>query len=261
MSILVFDIETVPDTETGRVLYQLNDLNDEEVAQAMFNIRRQKTGGSEFLPHHLQRIVAISVVLSSPEKINVWSLGDPESSEAEIIQRFFDGVDRYSPTLVSWNGGGFDLPVLHYRAMKHRISAHRYWETGEEDRDFKWNNYISRYHSRHTDVMDILALYTGRANAPLDEISTMLGYPGKMGMSGAKVWEAFCDNNVQGIRDYCETDVLNTYLVYLRYQLLRGKLTNKECEFEENRLKQWLQQRDEDHFNEFLSQWNKHSIT
>ena len=257
MSVLVFDIETVPDTEAGRELYHLHDLSNQDIAQAMFNIRRQKTGGSEFLPHHLQRIVAISAVFSSPDQLNVWSLGNVDSSEAELIQRFFDGIDKFSPTLVSWNGGGFDLPVLHYRALKHRIQAHRYWETGDEDRDFKWNNYLSRYHSRHTDVMDILALYTGRANAPLDEISTLLGYPGKMGMSGAKVWDEFCDGNVQGIRDYCETDVLNTYLVYLRYQLMRGHLDQDALIVEENRLLEWLQNREENHFSEFLCEWNR----
>jgi hypothetical protein len=255
MNILVFDIETVPDTETGRKLYNLDGLADEDVAQAMFNIRRQKTGGSEFLPHHLQRIVAISAVFRSPDTLNVWSLGEEDSGEAELVQRFFDGVDKFSPTLVSWNGGGFDLPVLHYRALKHKISAHRYWETGAEDNNFKWNNYISRYHSRHTDVMDILAMYTGRANAPLDEVSTMLGYPGKMGMSGSKVWDEFCGGNVKGIRNYCETDVLNTYLVYLRYELIRGMISHSELDIQEQRLMQWLETREETHFVEFLQAW------
>ncbi len=255
MNILVFDIETVPDTDTARKLYNLHDLSDEEVAQAMFNIRRQKAAGSEFLPHHLQRIVAISAVFRSATKLNVWSLGEEDSTEDEIIERFYAGIDRYTPTLVSWNGGGFDLPVLHYRALKHKIQAVRYWETGNEDREFKWNNYLSRYHSRHTDVMDILALYTGRANAPLDEVSTLLGFPGKMGMSGAKVWDEFCAGNIKGIRDYCETDVLNTYLVYLRYEMMRGMITLKQMETEEERLSSWLEKQDEMHFHEFRTQW------
>ena len=255
MNILVFDIETIPDIETGRKLYNLHALSDEDVAQAMFNIRRQKTAGSEFLPHHLQKIVAISAVFRSSEQLNVWSLGDESSGEAEIIQRFYDGIDRYTPTLVSWNGGGFDLPVLHYRSLKHKIQALRYWETGNEDREFKWNNYISRYHSRHTDVMDVLAMYTGRANAPLDEVSTMLGFPGKMGMSGAKVWDEYCAGNIKGIRDYCETDVLNTYLVYLRYEMMRGMITLEQMEIEETRLSQWLENHKEQHFQEFLTQW------
>jgi predicted PolB exonuclease-like 3'-5' exonuclease len=139
----------------GRRLYKLDNLSDKEVAEAMFLLRREKTG-NDFLPCHLQRIVAISVVLRVDRKLSVWSLGDLESAEKDLIQRFYDGLERYSPTLVSWNGGGFDLPVLHYRSLLHKIGAPFYWDTGENNSEFKWNNYLSRYHQRHTDLMDVL---------------------------------------------------------------------------------------------------------
>jgi hypothetical protein len=113
---------------------------------------------------------------------------------------------------------------------------------GEDDSSFKWNNYISRYHTRHTDLMDLLALYSGRANAPLDELATLFGFPGKMGMSGAKVWDAYQEGKLADIRNYCETDVLNTWLVYLRFQLMRGHILidkyNSECELVRKHLKQ-----------------------
>ncbi|MFN3786636.1 MAG: 3'-5' exonuclease, partial [Thiothrix sp.] len=116
MNTLVFDIETIPDVEGGRKLYKLGDLDAESIAKAMFHLRFQKTG-SEFLPHYLHRIVAISVVFRGKgDEFKIWSLGDEGSDEKEILQRFFDGIERYTPTLVSWNGGGFDLPVIHYRA-------------------------------------------------------------------------------------------------------------------------------------------------
>jgi predicted PolB exonuclease-like 3'-5' exonuclease len=83
---------------------------------------------------------------------------------------------------VSWNGGGFDLPVMHYRGLIHHVKAPRYWDTGEDNRDFKWNNYISRYHSRHLDLMDLLALYQLRAAAPLGDLAQIMGLPGKLGM-------------------------------------------------------------------------------
>jgi len=183
MNIFVFDIETVPDVVSGRRLYDLDGLDDQQTASAMMALRREKTG-SDFLPLHLQRIVAISAVLRQKDRVMVWSLGDLDSTESEIIQRFFSGIDKYTPTLVSWNGSGFDLPVLHYRSLLHGISAPRYWEVGDNDQQFRWNNYLNRYHYRHMDVMDVLAGYQGRANAPLDEVATMLGFPGKMGMSG-----------------------------------------------------------------------------
>ena len=148
-----FDIETIPDLEGGRRIYDLQDLDDKDTASALFNIRRQETG-SEFLRLHLQRIVAISVVLRSAQGVKVWSLGDPDSPEEELLQRFFDGIDRYTPTLESWNGSGLDLPVILYRSLLHGVEAPRYWDTGAEDKNFKWNNYLSRFHERHTDVMD-----------------------------------------------------------------------------------------------------------
>ena len=158
MNLFVFDIETVPDVEGGRRLYDLQDLPDKDTADAMFHLRREQTGGSEFLRHHLQRIVAISVVLRSRDMVKVWSLGDVEAPEEELIQRFFDGIDKFAPTLVSWNGGGFDLPVLPQRGLRHGVVAGRYWEMGDDDRGHRYNNYISRYHLRHIDLMDLLAL-------------------------------------------------------------------------------------------------------
>ena len=254
MTLFVFDIETVPDVAGGRKLHGFEGLSDGDVAEAMFQLRRQKTG-SDFLPHHLQRIVAISAVLRARDQFKVWSLGTPESDEKELITRFFDGIERYSPTLVSWNGGGFDLPVLHYRALVHGVVAGRYWDQGEDDPSFKWNNYISRYHARHTDLMDLMAMYTGRANAPLDEIASLCGFPGKMGMSGAKVWDAFQAGQIGAIRDYCETDVLNTYLVYQRFERMRGRLTDaayeQECEF----ARAQLRAENKPHLNEFLEHW------
>jgi len=255
VNVLVFDIETVPDVDLGRRLYGLEGLGDKQVAEVMFQKRRQESG-REFLRHHMQRVAAIAVVLRSSERLSVWSLGDEASSEQELVQRFFDGLDRYSPTLVSWNGSGFDLPVLHYRALLHGVSAPRYWETGEEDSSFRWNNYLSRFHYRHTDLMDVLAGYQPRAGAPLDQVATMLRLPGKMGMSGAKVWDAFQAGDLAAIRDYCETDVLNTYLVYLRFELLRGRLTPREYEEECQRVRDTLSQEAKPHFKEFLAAWS-----
>lgn len=227
MSVLVFDIETIPDVEAGKRLYQLEGLDEAGAAEAMFALRREKVG-HDFLPHYLQKIVAISLVMANRQQLKVWSLGNEQSDEKELIERFFGGIDKHIPTLVSWNGSGFDLPVLHYRAMLHSVSAPTYWEAGETQQQFKWNNYLSRYHNRHLDLMDVLASYQSRAYAPLDEVASMLGFPGKMGMSGAKVFEQYQAGNIKSIRDYCETDVLNTYGVYLRFELMRGNISHDE---------------------------------
>ena len=176
---LVFDIETIPDVPGFRRLHDIApELSDDEVAELAFQQRRAQNG-SDFLQLHLQRVVTISCVLRMGDTFKVWSLSEPEQSEGEIIQRFFDGIEKLSPQIVSWNGGGFDLPVLHYRGMIHGVTAPRYWDLGDGDyadsRDFKWNNYISRYHSRHLDLMDLLAMYQPRASAPLDDLAKLMG--------------------------------------------------------------------------------------
>ena len=258
MNVLVFDIETIPDVDSGKRLYNLNGLTDKEAAEVMFTRRRQETdGSSDFIRHHLQKIVAISVVLSTNDKISVWTLGDADSSEKEILQRFFEGIEKYSPTLVSWNGGGFDLPVIHYRSLLHGVQAPRYWETGKEDQSFRWNNYLSRFHERHTDLMDVIAAYQYRSNAPLTEIATMLGFPGKMGMSGDKVWETYLQGDIESIRNYCESDVLNTYLVYLRYELIRGRHSQSSYDAHCNSVKEMLSRENKSHLNEFLKAWEE----
>ena len=99
MNVLVFDIETIPDTALGRRLHGLAGVSDADVAKAMFTLRRQDTG-SEFLAPPQQRIVAISCVLRSREGLKVWSLGDADSPEEELIQRFFDGFELVDPGLV-----------------------------------------------------------------------------------------------------------------------------------------------------------------
>ena len=254
MNIFVFDIETIPDVAAGRRLLDAPHLSDDDVATALFHQRQQKTG-SDFLPLHMHQVVAISAVFRHGDSVKVWSLGDENADEKEIISRFFSGIERYTPTLVSWNGTGFDLPVMHYRAMLHELSAEKYWDTGEQDNQFKWNNYISRYHQRHLDLMDLLALYNPRAFAPLDEVATMLGFPGKMGMSGSKVWPTYQEGNLSAIRDYCETDVLNTYLVYLRFEVMRGNLNASQLEAEFDLLENYLLEQHQDHFDEFVEIW------
>jgi predicted PolB exonuclease-like 3'-5' exonuclease len=255
VNVFVFDIETVPDVDAGRRLLGLKDLDDEKVAQIMFNQSRARTG-SEFLRHHLHRVIAISVVLRSGERFKVWSLGTAESDEKDLIKRFFDGLERYSPVLVSWNGGGFDLPVLHYRSLLHGVVAPRYWESGDDDSSFRYNNYLSRFHHRHTDLMDVLSAYQPRASAKLDDIATLLGFPGKLGMDGSKVWDNYVRGDIESIRNYCETDVLNTYLLYLRYQLIRGRLAEPAYQLECELVKSSLLEADRPQLHEFLAGWN-----
>ena len=254
LNCLVFDIETVPDVELGRRLLALPDSPDAAVAEAMFARRLAETE-STFLPLEQHRVVAISALLRSGDQFQVWSIGTAESPEEELLQRFFGGLDRHRPTLVSWNGSGFDLPVLHYRMLRHGVAAPTYWDSGELDRDFKWNNYLNRYHARHLDLMDVLSGYQARGRAGLESMALLLGLPGKLGMAGDQVWPAFAAGRIGEIRDYCETDVLNTYLIYLRFERVRGLLDAADYDQEVARVRAWLSERREAHWRRFADAW------
>lgn len=129
-TVLVFDIETISDVAGLRRLDDYPDsMSDAEVATKAMSERAAKTG-SEFLPLFLQKIIAISCVIRRTTKeglpqIKVGTLGSPEDDEKVLIQTFFDLIEKYTPQLVSWNGGGFDLPVLRYRALENHVQAPR----------------------------------------------------------------------------------------------------------------------------------------
>ncbi len=251
--IVAFDIETVPDTDGGRLLYELEGLNEADAAKAMLAARRTKIPEATILPLHQHKVVAISVAVrwtrEERESFVVKSLGHESSTEKELVAELFRAIEK-RPTLVSWNGNGFDLPVLQYRALLHSIPCTPYWDTGEFDRDFKFNNYQSRYHRRHLDIMDILARYQPRCSASLDEIAKLIGFPGKSGIGGAYVHDAYLNGQLQEIRDYCDIDVLNTYLISLRYEFIRGAFSTSKYDSEMELVRQFLDNSQKPHLIE-----------
>jgi len=248
MNVLVFDIETIPDIEGGQAIFDLHGLDDKSTAKAMLHIHQQKTG-SDFLPLYLHKIVAISVLHRGMgddmgKTVSVKSLGDEASTESDLLKLFFEEVDSKTPEIVSWNGSHFDMPVVRYRALQNAINLPDHWS---EDSDYY-----------HNDVKYALSMYNEDASAPLDHIAKQLGFPGKLGMDGSKVWDEYQAGNIKGIRDYCETDVLNTYLVYLRYQLMQGKLNHEALEQEFTLLRDALESQNKaehKHLGAFLKAW------
>ena len=201
------------------------------------------------------------MLMRDDDGLRVRSLGvDADASaqpqeEARTVQAFYKVIERYAPNLVSWNGSGFDLQVLNYRAMIHGVQAARFWDQGEDDRDFRYNNYIGRYHARHTDLMDLLAMYNGRANAPLDQLARLCGFPGKLGMDGSQVWSAWQQGRRSEVRDYCETDVANTWLLWCRFQLLRGAMDRDHYDQEVAFSRKALGELPGQHWREFIEAW------
>jgi predicted PolB exonuclease-like 3'-5' exonuclease len=253
--LLVFDIETVPDVAGIRRVNDIDARVDDAAVLAWFMQKRRAATGSDFAPLYLQRVVAIACALRDATGIRVWSIGDPADPEPELIRRFFDGIEKYSPQLVSWNGGGFDLPVLNHRALIHGVTAARYWDWGDEDRDFRFNNYLARFHTRHLDVMDVVAQYQPRASAGLDAIARLCGFPGKLGMHGGDVGAAVAAGRIGDVRAYCECDVMNTYLVYQRFRLMRGEIDAGEYARELSLVRDRIGASDAPHWREFTAAW------
>lgn len=227
LPILVFDIETLTDLKTGAHLYGL-DLADADLEQALAKLRRQESG-MDFQRIPLHEIVCISGFwVDENGAMRLFSFSQEQYSEAEILTKFLSIFDKREPTLVSWNGSQFDLPVILFRAMYHGLSAMSLFDQGESNQQKRYNNYQNRYHQRHVDLMDVMAMFNGRNFQKLDDIAQMLGYPGKRDNAGYFVPEYVKQQQWLKLTSYCEGDVLNTWLIYLRWLLLKGQLLTHE---------------------------------
>ncbi len=257
--VLAFDIETIPDVAGLRLLRGADAASSDADVYAAEIADRAARNKSDFMPLHLQRVLVISCVFRGSRGLQVRSFVDLErdgtSEEAGVIQSFFDRVNDHRPQLVSWNGGGFDLPVLQQRGLRHGVVAGRYWDMGDDDREHRYNNYISRYHLRHVDLMDLMAMYQSRANAPLDAMAKLCGFPGKLGMDGSQVYGAYLDGRRDEIRRYCETDAMNTYLLWCRFEKMRGRFDEAGYQREIDLARAAVAAIGEPHWAEYLAAW------
>lgn len=252
MNVLSFDIETVPDADLLRLSRGMPDAGDDEVIDAAREAALEKSGGkSDFLPLVFHKVAVVSIVMRNRDRLVIDSKSPPESDERDAVEAFFGIVDKHSPTLVSWNGSGFDLPVLAMRALRHGIVASGYWQ-GPGD---KWRQYASRYHDAHHDVMDVIAHRNLRAAAKLEDIALSCGLPGKMGYSGSQVLEMYRAKNYADLSAYCEIDALNTYLVWCRFQLVAGHLPPDRYKEEINLVEAELASSGAPHLSRFAERW------
>ncbi len=255
MNVLTFKLKTIPDIDGCRKLYDLHGLSDDDVAQAVFHKRRQEAN-TELLRHHLQKVIAVSAVLRTGDQFKVWSLGSEDSSEEDLLQRFYSGLARYTPMLVSWGGAGFDLPITHYRSLLYPVNAEQYWAAGQDDNSFKIDNVSCKYPDRHTDLMDLLSGFQVSASAPLNEIATLCGFPGDTSIStNEQIWDNYQAGGIKDIRNACETEVLNTYLVYLNLQRNRGIIDLVQYENECRKVRDNLTASGQSHLITFEKSW------
>ncbi len=229
-NLFVFDIETVPDTDAAPNLTGITSTDVAERRAAIEAYHLEATDGKNSFPRQpFHKVVAISFLEAEIERDgtregyilrDLRSGGEAGFDEAKLLQGFFTYLERQKPRLVSFNGRTFDLPVLKYRAMVHGISSPWLHKSGD-----KWNSYGYRYATDwHCDLLDVLSDFGASARVKLNEVCAAFGFAGKFGIDGSMVARMIDDGKVEEVRNYCETDVLNTYLVYLRWQLHTGTL-------------------------------------
>lgn len=244
-SLLAVDIETVPD----------RDIIPVDAEPGAF-------------PKPIQhRVVAISFVaatlvrdsrgLETYRVEECRSGGTEDSSEADLLRGFWGRIAREKPRVVTWNGRGFDMPVLFQRAMLHGVPARTWFQLGD-----RWNGYRQRYSvESHCDLMDAIADHGASTKLRLEEAAIALGLPGKLGVHGADVASMMADGRIADVRAYCETDVLNLFGVYVRWAFVTGRISANGHNEAMDNLVQLLEAERESrpHFAMFLDQWRASS--
>lgn len=226
--ILVFDIETIADIDGAQRIYpQLAELNDADTLSALTAIRISEAG-HDFMRLPLQRIVCISALYIKDGQFSLFSLTADKFSEKEILAKFFRAFNDVEklPQLISWNGSGFDIPVLIYRAMQYDLAAPWLFEEGERIKNMRFNNYVNRFQTRHLDLMDRFSQYGASRREGMDVVASLYGLPGKTDVDGSMVGALVAADDWQTLSVYCESDVMNTWLIYLRWLRLTGKLSS-----------------------------------
>jgi len=209
--VVVWDLETVPDLKGFAAANGLGGKTDDEIREAI---------GDKFPKHIYHSIVCIGALVAHQEGSHwaVDALGAPhigERSEKVLISSFVDRIAELSPQLITFNGSSFDLPVLRYRAMVHGVAAPGLYA----------RPYFNRYTEDAVDLCDVLSSFTSQAKAKLHEVACVMGLPGKPdGMDGSEVEKAYREGRIREIAEYCESDVVNTYRIWLRYELFRGRM-------------------------------------
>ena len=192
-ALLAFDIETIPDPDIGRRVYAFGG-TDAEVIKAMVDKRRVDTNGSTDYPQSpFHKVACVCVTIVTDSNVEMRSFGSDD--ERANIDGFYRLVDTLKPRLISWNGEGFDVPILRYRAMMRGVQASGF------------------YDAEHVDVMQELSSHGSTRHAGLSNVARMLELPGKSFLDKA-VWEHWLEGERGQVIEYCKLDTVLTLLVF-----------------------------------------------
>jgi predicted PolB exonuclease-like 3'-5' exonuclease len=257
---LIFDIETRVDKELVKQIYDPDNVLtlDQAYDKARDDILERSGQQSDFfpVPYHIPIAIATLQADQDYRILALGCLGADRFSEEELIARFWQLFEN-AQTLVTFNGRGFDLPVLEMRALKFGLSLDKYFGTAQS-KNYRGTRYSDTY---HLDLCDFLSNFGAVfRRGSLDVLSKLIGLPGKYMIAGEDVEYLYRQRRLKEINQYCITDVLQTYLLFLRVELLRGKLEKPAYETSMAAAREFLGQRaasaGADNFlAEFLSRW------
>jgi predicted PolB exonuclease-like 3'-5' exonuclease len=233
---LILDTESVPDGRLLKIVkYPHEDITEEDaVRRAQADARERSQTGSDFLPVSFQYPIAACVIRVGADfrLQSIRALDSPEFRPREIVCGFWQGIARFpNAQLVTFNGRGFDLPLLELAAFRYGCDLRGYLRGGRD-----------RYRGNHLDLMDWVTNFgASRLAGGLNLLSKLLGKPGKMEVAGDQVYEMYLRGERQAINDYCIFDTLDTYFVFLRTRVMAGELSlEREQALVRDEVKSWI---------------------
>lgn len=259
---LIFDCEAIADGELiARIKYPADGLTPPQAIRRFRDeVLAERGDGKDILPvtYMLPVSVAVAKIDSNGRLLDLSTLDVPRYRPHVITKHFWQGWSHYKqPTLVSFNGRGYDLPLLELAAFRYGISVPTWFNV--DDRSFEQAR--NRYNvAAHLDLCDLLTNYGAmRLSGGLNLLANLIGKPGKVGIDGSKVQDMYDAGQAQQINDYCRCDVLDTYFVFLRTRVLLGKMKLDEEQRLVAEAKEWLTARAESvpAYAHYLSHWGE----
>lgn len=256
---LIFDIETVGDGDLiQKVRYPYENLTPRE---AVTKYRRQlmEETGKDILPGTfvLPVSVAIAKVAADYRLTELTVLDAPAFRPQEIVRRFWQGWQHYDrPTLVTFNGRGYDVPIMELAAYRFGLSVPAWFNVDSKSFEQSRNRYN---HEAHLDLQDLLTNFGAfRMSGGLNLLASLINKPGKSGIDGSQVQDMYWNGQVEQINDYCRCDVLDTYFVFLRSRVLIGRLTLQEEATLTQMTREMLEEQAENHaaYKHYLATWD-----
>jgi 3'-5' exonuclease len=229
---VIFDLETVPDVALGRLILGANPTDSESDIRARLGEKYARDGQDPklaFIKIPLQKIVCIGAVYAQRQsRTTPWIITRSGvghiglRTEGQLISGFVESLGAQpTPQLVGFNSSSFDLPVLRYRAFALSVPVANLHRANGKD-------YWYRFGRDHMDLCDVLSNFGASPKPSLDEVAALCGIPGKAsGIDGSQV-EAMVDaNRLEEVANYCESDVMTTYLLFLRFGLMTGEMSEE----------------------------------